>query len=282
MSAHLRFLCPTCNAVMEAPIERAGKKIHCLKCGQRIQIPPPQHAKTIMVPILGVVEDRQAGSPASDLGIAETPSAEFLPSSSSSNQGPSDVAPVDVPMGIIEPGFYYLKEGQSVGPLSLEQMQERIASRQLLAEDLAWREGMPQWVVAREISELFPKTPVAATLAQAPGAEIAVAQFVAMPVPTPMEEGEPGGAASAGGPKRMDVAIILASLLGPLGMLYSTIGGAITMSFVTLLAIFYAGWWLLLISWPAGIYWAAIASANHNNRLRTGPTATDQFPRTGP
>jgi len=34
-----RFLCPVCNAVMEAPAHKVGQKIACLKCGQRLQIP---------------------------------------------------------------------------------------------------------------------------------------------------------------------------------------------------------------------------------------------------
>ena len=147
MSAHLRFLCPTCQAVMEAPIERAGKKIHCLKCGQRIQIPPPEHAKTILATPLGVQED-----PPIDLVSAPEPT--FDPVS----------APEPIPTAIPSPRFFYLSDGQSLGPLFLEQMQDRIAARQLFAEDLVWQEGTPQWVAAREIPELFANNPEAINL----------------------------------------------------------------------------------------------------------------------
>lgn len=37
----LRFACPACNSVMTAPPRKAGHKLNCLKCGQRIQIPSP-------------------------------------------------------------------------------------------------------------------------------------------------------------------------------------------------------------------------------------------------
>jgi hypothetical protein len=54
MSAHIRFLCPTCKFVMEAPLASAGNKIACLACGQRLQIPPAQRAKTILAPVVTI------------------------------------------------------------------------------------------------------------------------------------------------------------------------------------------------------------------------------------
>src|SRR5262245_55486520 len=48
MSSLIRFRCTTCNTVMEAPLERGGDKINCLKCGQRLQIPSPKHAQTVL------------------------------------------------------------------------------------------------------------------------------------------------------------------------------------------------------------------------------------------
>ena len=37
--APIRFSCPACRSLMEAPTEKAGQKISCLKCGQRLLIP---------------------------------------------------------------------------------------------------------------------------------------------------------------------------------------------------------------------------------------------------
>ena len=84
MSAQIRFFCPTCKAVMNAPVEKAGKKVNCLKCGQRLQIPPAERAKTILAPSLGVDDDppdRAGGSPPPTAQIAPGP-----PPHSSSSQ----------------------------------------------------------------------------------------------------------------------------------------------------------------------------------------------------
>ncbi len=69
MSAHIRFLCPTCKAVMDAPVERAGNKINCLKCGQRLQIPPAERATTILAPALGL---HKAGKPGPGLRASDS------------------------------------------------------------------------------------------------------------------------------------------------------------------------------------------------------------------
>ncbi len=37
----IRFACPTCKAVMNAPDQKAGQKANCPKCGQRLQVPHP-------------------------------------------------------------------------------------------------------------------------------------------------------------------------------------------------------------------------------------------------
>lgn len=66
MSAQIRFVCPTCKDVMVAPVSQAGKKANCPKCGQRLQIPPPERSKTILAASLGVEDDEQtSGQPAS-------------------------------------------------------------------------------------------------------------------------------------------------------------------------------------------------------------------------
>jgi hypothetical protein len=47
---------------MTAPVDRAGDKINCLKCGQRMQVPPAERAKTILSPALGVDGENSAPS----------------------------------------------------------------------------------------------------------------------------------------------------------------------------------------------------------------------------
>src|SRR5579862_5195851 len=48
----IRFQCPNCNAVMEAPDDKAGLKIDCKKCSQRLQIPAPLRNPTVLAKIL--------------------------------------------------------------------------------------------------------------------------------------------------------------------------------------------------------------------------------------
>jgi DNA-directed RNA polymerase subunit RPC12/RpoP len=52
----MRFSCPTCQKVLKAPADEAGRKIHCPRCGQRLEIPPPPQPvnHTVLAhPVLG-------------------------------------------------------------------------------------------------------------------------------------------------------------------------------------------------------------------------------------
>ena len=67
--------------------------------------------------------------------------------------------------------------------------------------------------------------------------------------------------------RSVGLAVLLAFFFGPLGMLYSTVSGALTMFLLTLFVAvptFGAG---LLLTWPAGVIWAARAATEHNRRL---------------
>ena len=67
--------------------------------------------------------------------------------------------------------------------------------------------------------------------------------------------------------KSMAVAIILAIVFGPLGMLYSTVSGGVIMLIVNIVVgIFTLGFGLLL-TWPIGVIWAAIATNSHNKKM---------------
>ena len=43
----IRFRCPSCKSILEAAPKKAGEKVACLKCGQRLQIPSPPN-KTVL------------------------------------------------------------------------------------------------------------------------------------------------------------------------------------------------------------------------------------------
>ena len=48
----IRFACPRCNSVLDAPDQKAGSKVACPKCQQRLQIPGPPLNKTILAPLV--------------------------------------------------------------------------------------------------------------------------------------------------------------------------------------------------------------------------------------
>jgi uncharacterized RDD family membrane protein YckC len=54
------------------------------------------------------------------------------------------------------------------GPVSLPQLQQMATAGQLHPNDLVWRDGMPQWVQAAAVPELFAPGSAAAPLPQAP------------------------------------------------------------------------------------------------------------------
>ena len=67
--------------------------------------------------------------------------------------------------------------------------------------------------------------------------------------------------------RSVGVALVLTFLFGPLGMLYSTISGAIIMIVVSVvLGVFTLGFSLLL-TWPISMIWGAMAASAHNQRV---------------
>jgi len=65
--------------------------------------------------------------------------------------------------------------------------------------------------------------------------------------------------------KSVGLAILLTFLFGPLGMLYSTVSGALIMLVIsTIVGIFTFGIGLLL-TWPICIIWAAVAANSSKN-----------------
>jgi hypothetical protein len=79
-----------------------------------------------------------------------------------------------------EARWFYGRDGQQLGPVTLTALQALVGTGQLRPFDLVWREGMPQWVQASTVPKLFPSGSVA------PGA-----------VPPPLAHGQaqygPGG-----------------------------------------------------------------------------------------
>ena len=66
--------------------------------------------------------------------------------------------------------------------------------------------------------------------------------------------------------KSPGIAILLTILLGPIGMFYSTIWGAIVMLIVTGVVFLLTFGFGTVLTWPVCIVWAALAAASHNKR----------------
>lgn len=69
------------------------------------------------------------------------------------------------------------------------------------------------------------------------------------------------------GRKSVGLAILLALLFGPLGMLYATVWGGLIMFAVTLLVGALTLGFGFLLTWPVCVLWAALAAHNYNQRL---------------
>lgn len=91
--------------------------------------------------------------------------------------------------------------------------------------------------------------------------QTAVAHFSAAVAPRGVERS----------PKSITLAVLLAGLLGPLGMVYCTLSGAIIMLVLSLSLVLASGddffqgnLYSLLITWPVCMVWAAIAAKAWN------------------
>ena len=71
-------------------------------------------------------------------------------------------------------------------------------------------------------------------------------------------------------PKSMGIAILLTVLVGPLGLLYSTVKGGIIMIVVGFVVGFLTLGLGALITWPVAIVWAYIATKKYNEQLYSG------------
>ena len=72
--------------------------------------------------------------------------------------------------------------------------------------------------------------------------------------------------------KSMGISIILTVLFGPLGMLYSTVPGAIIMAIISVVVGVFTVGIGLLITWPICIIWGAVATSTYNKKLLAGAT----------
>ena len=91
-----------------------------------------------------------------------------------------------------DPVWYYARGETEKGPLSTAQMKALASSGRIHRDDFVWKEGMPNWVVARDLDELFPNEKGSGTpniqTRQAAADNHAGSQKVTTPRPRPAHE----------------------------------------------------------------------------------------------
>ncbi len=70
--------------------------------------------------------------------------------------------------------------------------------------------------------------------------------------------------------KSMGISILLTFFFGPLGMIYSTIWGAIIMTVISLIVGLVTFGWGCLVTWPICIIWGAMSTNTYNKQLLCG------------
>ncbi|MBN9122217.1 MAG: LITAF-like zinc ribbon domain-containing protein [Planctomycetes bacterium] len=148
------FVCPACKATVTAPASLQGEAYPCPKCRAAVESWP--------API-----NPPAPAPAS---------------------APTSVRVMPPP--VEQAVWHYSANGAKRGPVTTTQLKSLVESGVLRTNDLLWREGMPAWVEAGTVPELFPAgaqvkpPPAPAPVAvQPPPVPVAV-----QPVPQPAED----------------------------------------------------------------------------------------------
>lgn len=110
--------------------------------------------------------------------------------------------------------WYYAKDGAQQGPVSVDELRQRLASGQLARTDLVWREGMADWTAAGSVAELAQAGgPVAPQAAPGGVAPRPVAGGVAQPA-----AGVVAGQPAAGRQQGLALASMICGIVALLGV----------------------------------------------------------------
>lgn len=137
--------------------------------------------------------------------------------------------------------WYYASNGTQKGPLPTEDLKSRLAMGEVSPTDLAWREGMSDWMPISSIPELkveeAPPKPVHPTMPPGgfpsttpqPEPYQAPAAAAPAPVPAPM-----GGAPSLPPSQGMAIASLVCGILALLGCCFWPVGGPLALVAIVL------------------------------------------------
>ena len=99
--------------------------------------------------------------------------------------------------------WYYARGNQQQGPVALQALQDLLRTGQLQPNDLVWKQGMPNWVAASQVPEIYGQprqaaAPAAAAPPYAPPGYAAPGQYPAQAAPSPYGQVQPGYQAPVG------------------------------------------------------------------------------------
>lgn len=158
------FVCPACKATITGPASLQGHASPCPKCRATVDPWP--------APV---------GQPAP--AVAPAPARAPAPASA-----PASVRVVPQPPPVEQAVWFYTANGARRGPVTTTQLKSQVETGVVRANDLIWREGLPGWVEAGTVPELFPpgalvKPPPVPAPAPAPPPVQPPPQRVAAPPP---------------------------------------------------------------------------------------------------
>ena len=161
----IRFSCPGCQMTLQASPAQAGIIVACPRCKRQMKVPAPvaSVAPTPQAPLpepvrSGVLlreivphDDYEdvSGVEELPLGIVQEDSRESLAETSNPIEETSNPPPIAT-----IPQWFYIQNHQKVGPLSLNQLYQLATTGELGRNDMAWRKGMAERILAGSIKEL--------------------------------------------------------------------------------------------------------------------------------
>ncbi len=146
----MRFTCKKCQTPYTISDEKIrGKviKVRCKRCNHLIVIrshPSQVNSHNSAAEAPGVLHDSSL-----ELEFEHA----FKNIYESGGAGPAP-APVEKPAQTSQVEWFYGLDGSEDGPLSLEQIQDKIRSGSISEDHFVWREGMTDWVPLEDVAEL--------------------------------------------------------------------------------------------------------------------------------
>jgi DNA-directed RNA polymerase subunit RPC12/RpoP len=206
----MKFICGNCKAKYQIADEKIGRRtlsMVCRQCGKEILIQPPQRASgEIAAPRAGHAQLAQMAAPAPSVLTADfhrqviggVREKQPFPAASEWH-----VAINDIP----------------VGPMHREEVARKIALGAVTGDSLAWREGLDDWMPARNIPELAvlflkPSSPPSAAAVSSDSVDHSYAALAPRPPEKPIQPAARSAAVPIGG--RLDVPQTIDEFLPPI------------------------------------------------------------------